>query len=377
MQKTNYFSMSRLFNALKITFLKKYCLYPMSATILFPKNALLLSSLVLTLFAACNSGADQEQPPTPDVSGVQVNAMIKRFDQDLFAMDTTRFLESMQILSAKYPAFLPFFIKEVAHDPTQPQEKAEEALYGFVTAQQVRRLNDSCQSAFPNMNAFQPELTQLLKYFKYYYPQRQEPVTVTAVTEFIGNVAWVNDTTMLVGLDFFLGKDFEGYNPDIFPQYLRNQFTKENMVVKYALELAKSVVPPPTQDHILDHMISNGKILYIMDCLLPLVPDSIKMGYTSEQWNGCIANEQGIWARLLDMKVLYEPLGAKNMKIVTDGPSTDNVFQEAPGQVGNWMGWQIVKAYMKRFPQTDLNELANLTDAQQFVEKAKYKPRKQ
>ena len=349
----------------------------MSATILFPKNALLLSSLVLTLFAACNSGADQEQPPTPDVSGVQVNAMIKRFDQDLFAMDTTRFLESMQILSAKYPAFLPFFIKEVAHDPTQPQEKAEEALYGFVTAQQVRRLNDSCQSAFPNMNAFQPELTQLLKYFKYYYPQRQEPVTVTAVTEFIGNVAWVNDTTMLVGLDFFLGKDFEGYNPDIFPQYLRNQFTKENMVVKYALELAKSVVPPPTQDHILDHMISNGKILYIMDCLLPLVPDSIKMGYTSEQWNGCIANEQGIWARLLDMKVLYEPLGAKNMKIVTDGPSTDNVFQEAPGQVGNWMGWQIVKAYMKRFPQTDLNELANLTDAQQFVEKAKYKPRKQ
>ncbi len=369
--------MSGLFNALKIRFLKKYCLYPMSATILFPKNALLLSGLVLTLFAACSSGADQEQPPTPDVSGVQVNAVIRRFDQDLFAMDTTRFLESMQALSAKYPAFLPFFIKEVAHDPTQPQEKAEDALYGFVTAQQVRRLNDSCQAAFPNMNTFQPELTQLLKYFKYYYPQRQEPVTVTAVTEFIGNVAWVNDTTMLVGLDFFLGSDFEGYNPDIFPQYLRNQFTKENMVVKYALELAKSTVPPPAQDHILDHMISNGKVLYIMDCLLPLVPDSIKMGYTTEQWNGCIANEQGTWARLLDMKVLYEPLSAKNMKIVTDGPSTDNVFQEAPGQVGNWIGWQIVKAYMKRFPKTDLNELANLTDAQQFVEKAKYKPRKQ
>jgi hypothetical protein len=377
MQKTNYFSMSGLFNALKIRFLKKYYLYPMSATILFPKNALLLSGLVLTLFAACNSGTDQEQPPIPDVSGVQVNAVIRRFDQDLFAMDTTRFLESMQALSAKYPAFLPFFIKEVAHDPTLPQEKAEDALYGFVTAQQVRRLNDSCQAAFPNMNMFQPELTQLLKYFKYYYPQRQEPVTVTAVTEFIGNVAWVNDTTMLVGLDFFLGSDFEGYNPDIFPQYLRNQFTKENMVVKYALELAKSTVPPPAQDHILDHMISNGKVLYIMDCLLPLVPDSIKMGYTTEQWNGCIANEQGTWARLLDMKVLYEPLSAKNMKIVTDGPSTDNVFQEAPGQVGNWIGWQIVKAYMKRFPKTDLNELANLTDAQQFVEKAKYKPRKQ
>jgi hypothetical protein len=77
------------------------------------------------------------------------------------------------------------------------------------------------------------------------------------------------------------------------------------------------------------------------------------------------------------MKVLYEPLGTRNMKIVTAGPSTDNVFQEAPGQVGNWIGWQIVRAYMKRYPNTDFAELNRLTDAQQFLEKAKYKPRGQ
>ena len=79
---------------------------------------------------------------------------------------------------------------------------------------------------------------------------------------------------------------------------------------------------------------------------------------------------------LLDMKVLYETLGTKNMKIVTAGPSTDNVFQEAPGQIGNWIGWQIVKSYMKRYPQTTLKELAKQEDAQVFLEKAKYKPKK-
>jgi hypothetical protein len=64
------------------------------------------------------------------------------------------------------------------------------------------------------------------------------------------------------------------------------------------------------------------------------------------------------------------------MKIVTLSPSSDNVFQEAPGQIGNFIGWQIVKAYMKKYPKTSLQELLQQSDAQQFLEKAKYKPRK-
>ena len=35
------------------------------------------------------------------------------------------------------------------------------------------------------------------------------------------------------------------------------------------------------------------------------VPDSLKMGYTREQMEGCYANEQGVWARLLDQNLLY------------------------------------------------------------------------
>lgn len=102
----------------------------------------------------------------------------------------------------------------------------------------------------------------------------------------------------------------------------------------------------------------------------------MKMGYTQAQMEGCYVNEQEVWARLLDMGVLYQPLNSKNQKIVMPSPNADNVFQEAPGEIGNWVGWQIVKAYTKRSPDESFEEILNLRNAQQFLEKAKYKPKR-
>lgn len=341
----------------------------------FVPALLLCGALTALLFTACNQGADPDQPDTPDVSDVKVSALIRRLDRDLFGIDTTRFLESFNQLAAKYPVALPFFASEIAYVP-ESKMTPETAVYDFITAPQVRKLNDSCQVAFPDLEQFQNEVTSLMQFYKYYFPQKKELVTITAVTEFVGDAFMVDDTTMMIGLDFYLGENFLGYNPSLFPQYLRRQFTKENMIVKYGFALSNYLVAPPKTEQILDHMIRNGKVLYIMDCLLPAVPDSVKLNYSKADLEGAIFNEQETWARLLDMKVLYEPLSPRNMKIVTAGPSTDNVFRESPGQIGNWIGWQIVKSYIKRNPDITLKDLAQQDDAQAFLEKAKYKPKK-
>ncbi|MBK8968066.1 MAG: hypothetical protein IPM36_15650 [Lewinellaceae bacterium] len=215
-----------------------------------------------------------------------------------------------------------------------------------------------------------------MQYYRYYLPQHPQPRFVTAVTEFIGDAYAVNDSLVMIGLDMFLGENFSGYNPDYFPQYLRRQFSKEFMPTKVALALSSRVVGPPPGEQILDYMINNGKILHLMDLLLPQVPDSMKMGYTQAQMEGCYVNEQETWARLLDMGVLYQPLSSKNQKIVMPSPTADNVFQEAPGEIGNWIGWQIVKAYTQRHPDESFEEMLNLRNAQQFLEKAKYKPKR-
>jgi hypothetical protein len=325
------------------------------------------------LFYRCqNAGRDQ----APDVSDIAVEVRLDRFDQALFALDTNKIADGLKALAIKYPDFLPFFLTEIAHDQTNPNETPLEAISGFVTATQVRRIYDSCQVAYPDLNWLKKDLEQMLRYYRYYFPKKPLPRFVTAVTEFIGDAYAVNDSLVMIGLDMFLGEQFSGYDPEYFPQYLRRQFQKDYMTTKVALAMSSRIAGPPPGEKILDYMIHNGKILYLMDRLLPAVPDSMKMGYTRAQMEGCYTNEQEVWARLLELNVLYQNLNNKNQKIVMPSPSADNVFQEAPGEIGNWVGWQIVKAFVQRNPDTSLEEMLNFKDSQQFLEQAKYKPKR-
>jgi len=50
----------------------------------------------------------------------------------------------------------------------------------------------------------------------------------------------------------------------------------------------------------------------------------------------------------------------------------DNV---SPGQVGAWIGWQIVRSYMKNNNDISINELLN-KKAKEIFEQSKYKPKK-
>lgn len=335
--------------------------------------AVVLSGMFAILCWACG---DDGKQAAPDVSDVQVSVRMLRFETDLFALDTAQITAGMARLEQKYPVFLPFFLSEVLRDPSNPSETPEQALSGFLQAPQVQKLYDSCRTKYADLAWLERDLTQMFRYFKYYLPQKNVPTVVTAVTELVGDAYLVNDTLLMLSLDYFMGEDFSAYNPDYFPEYLRRQFKQEYMTTKLATALSSGIAGPPKGDKIIDFMLNNGKILYLVDCLLPAVPDSLKMGYTREQIEGCYANEAEVWARLLQLNVLYEPVNNKNQKIVMPSPASEIVFKEAPGEIGNWIGWQIVKAYMKRNPDTTMEQLMNISDPQKFLEQAKYKPKR-
>ncbi|HET7896669.1 MAG TPA: hypothetical protein VFL47_03350, partial [Flavisolibacter sp.] len=66
-----------------------------------------LSSVVtVVLLFSCRS-----QDAAPDVSNIQTNVTIQRFDKDFFSMDTLHLQSSLQALERKYPAFLSLYFK--------------------------------------------------------------------------------------------------------------------------------------------------------------------------------------------------------------------------------------------------------------------------
>lgn len=327
----------------------------------------------LLMFAACGNDDSQR---APDVDHIKVQINLQRFDQDLFALDTNSLSTGLVSLAQKYPELLPLFAGNIIHDQTNPNETQEQAIAAFLKSTQIRGLYDTVQDSYADLRWLEKDLTQMFRYYKYYFPQKPTPKVVTMVSEFAVDAFTYGDSLCGIGLDMFLGESFWGYNPDVFPSYIRRQFTPEYMTIRLAKALAQNAFgETPPGNRLLDMMLYNGKMLYVVDQLLPKAADSLIMGYTMEQMEGCFANEQAVWARLLSQKLLYSSNFNDFRKLVTPSPNAPVVFQEAPGEVGNWMGWQIVKAYMKRHPNTTMDDLIKMQDSQKFLEEARYKPK--
>ncbi len=272
---------------------------------------------------------------------------------------------------------LPLFCNEIIHDQSNPGETPRQAMGGFLSAPQVRHLYDTVQQVYGDLRWLEKDLSKMFRYYKYYFPKKPIPQVVTMISEYATDAFTAGDSLCGVGLDLFLGENYPGYDPNVFPYFMRRQFQKDYIQVRLAKAIAQNCADVSVNSHkarLLDLMLHNGKQLYLTDCLLPDVADSLKMGYTRKQMEGCYANEAEVWARLLSEKLLYSADFDKIRKLVTPSPNAPVVFAEAPGEIGNWMGLQIVRAYMKRNPNTTMEQLLQITDAQKFLEQAKYKP---
>lgn len=330
-------------------------------------------ALFLLFLTACG---EESRTPHPDVSDIKVNVQLLRFEQDIFALDTAQLQTGMQSLLAKYPVMLPLFCNEIIHDQSNPAETPRQALGAFLSVPQTRHIYDTVQQIYGDLRWLEADLTQMFRYYKYYFPQKPVPQVVTMISEFSTDAFTAGDSLCGIGLDMFLGETYPGYDPDVFPFFMRRQFQKDYIVVRLSKALAQNCDEGPSGQRLLDLMLHYGKQLYISDCLLPDVADSLKMGYTRKQMEGCYANEAEVWARMLSEKLLYSTDFDKIRKLVTPSPNAPAIFQEAPGEIGSWMGLQIVRAYMKRNPNTTMDQLLQMKDGQRFLELSKYKPKR-
>ena len=108
-------------------------------------------------------------------------------------------------------------------------------------------------------------------------------------------------------------------------------------------------------------MIENGKNWYLLDLFLPNTPDSLKTGYTAAQLEWCNENEGMIWSYLAKNEDLNSLSPVVINTYIGESPFTQNMSQEySPGNIGAWVGWQIVKKYAEKFPNLS-NTLKSLS----------------
>jgi hypothetical protein len=177
-----------------------------------------------------------------------------------------------------------------------------------------------------------------------------------------------------VSLDYFIGPGAK-YRPNMY-EYLLRQYTKDNIVPSVMLlyGMNRFNYSNPEDQTTLADMVAFGKSYYFAKHMLPCVPDSIFIWYTDEEIKGAKSNHDLIWYRLIEDQVLYSTSHMTKQKFLGERPVTIEVGEKCPGRIGQWVGWEIVKSYMKTHPETTLPELMQMLDADKLFKESKYKP---
>jgi hypothetical protein len=327
--------------------------------------------LLLAGQMACNS-------KTPDVSGIQIPITTERFEQKLFDTAASSLSAYLQQLQQSNPAFTSIFLTNIINaDPAWPADSTAAYVNEFIKA--YRPVFSTTQKLFENFDDYEKQIVQAFKYCKHYFPSYILPkkiITYIGPADGYGDV--IAPEGMLIGLHHHLGKDDALYSTDLvqqtYPAYISSRFEPAYIPVNAVRNIVDDMFPDKSEDQpLVTQMIEKGKRLYLMQLLLPTTPTWQLIGYTEQQIQGCEKEEAKIW----DMFVKNGSLQSADKNLVKnyigESPKTIELGEGAPGNIGAWTGWQIVKKYMAKNSSITPQQLMQ-NSAETIFADAKYKP---
>jgi hypothetical protein len=330
--------------------------------------------LTVLFITACDS-----DPLDVDISSVAVSDLkIKRFDQAFFALDTAHLTEGIAKLEKDYGPFSTGFINNIVYKSGTDSLSRVLDLRFFLTDFSFRLVYEDGNKLLKEADFTELEngITDVFKHFKYHFPERTLPKAVyTDMTGFNYNILQI-DSVYGIGLEFYLGSSSLYYEQLQWPQYRRAHCRKEYILSDFVQGWMMTEFPYQVEtDNLINRMVYEGKLLYLKKALMRNSSDSLITGFSQKQLDWCVASEATIWAKLIELNVLYSENEDDFQHYTMDGPFTPGFPHQSPGKSGNWIGLRIVEAYMAKFPNTTLQQLMEIQDGQTILLKSKYKPK--
>ncbi len=168
---------------------------------------------------------------------------------------------------------------------------------------------------------------------------------------------YIADSTLLLALNHYLGKTHDAY--DGFEEYIKR--TKEAKYIPYDVveALIGSFLPYETkgEDMLLAKMLYAGAIVTAKMQIVPNASLAQALGYNDDELDWVEENEMNLWRSLVSKELLYSTTYLDVKQLLMPAPNTSVLHADAPGRVGVYLGYKIIKSYLQKCPETTLQML--------------------
>ncbi|MCB9182938.1 MAG: hypothetical protein H6591_03395 [Flavobacteriales bacterium] len=323
------------------------------------------------LLVSCGTGGNRAVEPEESV-----RITIDRLDQDLFHAAPDSMAAASLRAYARYGEFYRIYIEEILQGAPVDDPRLPMVLNAFVRDPDWSLAQQGVDSVLGDMEAQRALFEQAFGRLKALFPDSLIP-RVVAFNSGYNYGIFPTDSVLGFGAEWFIGPDHPviGYlAPEAFPNYVKARMRPEMLVPSVVKGwLLVHYTRDVQGEDLLFNLVETGKVMALLDALLPGVDANLKLAFGPEQLAWCEANEYLIWKELAGKDQIYSKKEEDIGRWMGDGPFTSGLPRESPGHLGEWVGMRMVKAYLKANPKLTFAQLFAMRDAREILKH--YKPR--
>lgn len=163
------------------------------------------------------------------------------------------------------------------------------------------------------------------------------------------------DSVVLIALNHYLGADYPGYSH--WEAYMRANKTPQMLPYNVAEALVATRHPfEPGADEptLLSRMLYEGALVEAVMRLVPKAKEASALGYTQSQLEFARASTRQMWQEMAAAKMVYDTDPVKIDRLISPAPSSPLLGMQAPGRIGRYIGYEIVRKYISTHPDASL-----------------------
>ncbi len=309
-----------------------------------------------------------------DVSDIEIDQKVVRFDTLLFASHPDTVLKNVPTIINRYPQFSELYFHRIIKIGDPSKKTFYDMLSLFLSEYDLQMAYLKSEGYYGNFSPYYKVIHNGFKHYHYYFPELDIPDIYLMMTGFNQSVVAAQNI-LGIGVDKFLGEEARFYDQLQISKYLRKRMIPK--ALPYEAMKGWTLTEFQFNDsvnNLISHMVYHGKILYLMDAFFPQAHDSVKIAWQGKDITWCKKSESEVWSYMIDKKILFDNNRMLIKRFVEDAPFTAPFSRQSPGRVGQWIGWQIVRSYMKKHPDITIPELMAKDDYHTILLESGYNP---